>query len=1138
MILKKKLLLIVNLFIVCVYLDFQSVESKINKINYNNDDLLNNLVDMPIPYSSGNDNNQNELSNADNASNENDIENANNASNENNIENANEINEINHIDDPSTISHLDSDIIYKSEENFENVNEPIETQEDTINEVQEHVEDAYQNEINTIEDAYQNEINNIENVYQNEINTIEEELNNEIENIEDAVYQNESENIEDAVYQNESENTEDAVHQNETENTDQNYDLFPSFKEPLDINKAFKKQMSMSRWNNIFNFFRTSKAQGFREAKNNFLNEIQNSYAYRNGLYFSVTSVGEYNKEVDSNQYATINLPDNTMVLVVTGNKLFLQDLIYSANKENAIKTKFTYTMNKIIKNLKKKLYFKNFKYQYLYRNDSFAEDSSNKLLDMNLLGELSNITQTIYTDDAKENKVSMHKIYGGWFHFLGIFVINGYDYQVVNNPKIEDALGEKSNDVVPHNLLPEFRNLLTKKNPGEYQNGYVLGLWRDFPNDKFINWRYSLELFLWDLLGVLPHELPHPSDLIVSYNKYEEYKELELAQQEEDDSDESTHLNNEHKDGLYHFDIENTWHKIIMNKILSYRGFDVTIVSAQDYMNASGYDNEIVSKYYNLKNEKEYIFLILLNKDFFVDEFVKSQNYNTSKQNYFDVILKDIVDDVIKILEEVKTKLFPDNDDIKPIVSVYNYLEEFESNSAKINPHILGEIAGITKHLKCENLFKSSSKCTKDISIHHKYGGWFEFGGAIYVKNVNHVDISYEHRNDKEPIIKKEYEQAILAQANSNYSSAGLWRDIPEKYMAPYRYPLEVFALENPELNILNLRDIHPFVAMEILNKGLNSMQSHEHVALHDSNQIMVTSFSSENTNSITAPVASIAPTVPTTHATPMTHTAPTTHTVPAAPLGVTSNTETQHDGFVINENINIHNNPDEDNEYEDPSSEHDDAIYIEIDHGVQATAKPAKVTKPKNENTKNIDLITNKNLFNANTSDIFTGNPFFSNNKHQSFIDNFNYITKSVSDNKPFTDDDDDDDDDEDEEEEEDDDPRLIINNNNNNKYFKNIRNSDKINSTLNTVASYINKYTNSENLSGSLFNDQVYITMTFCIVFLFVALFVLIVVRLCSLLTKRKTANGNRGISLSLREKTSIPVAQGLPAPWLNA
>ncbi|KEG01235.1 hypothetical protein YYE_03823 [Plasmodium vinckei vinckei] len=1120
MISKKKLLLIVNLFIVCVYLDSQSVESKINKINYNNDDLLNNFVDMPIPYSN-------------NAANENGIENDGNADN---VENANEESKINHIDDPSSIAHLDSDIIYKTEENLENVNETIETQEDAINEAQEPVEeDAVENEINNIEDAYQNEINNIEDAYQNEINNIEDAYQNEINNIEDAVenvVQNEISEINNGA-ENEISDIEDAV-QNEIENVDQNYDLFTSFKEPLDFNKAFKKQMSMSRWNNIFNFFRTNKTQGIREPRNNFLNEIQNSYAYRNGLYFSATSVGEYNKEVDPNQYATINLPDNTMVLVVTGNKLFLQDLIYSTNKENAIKTKFTYAMNKIIKNLKKKLYFKNFKYQYLYRNDSFAEDTSNKLLDMNLLGELSNITQTIYTDDAKENKVSMHKIYGGWFHFLGIFVVNGYDYQVVNTSQNKDTLGEQSNDAVPHNLLPEFKNLLAKKNPGEYQNGYVLGLWRDFPNNKFINWRYSLELFLWDLLGVLPHELPHPSDLIVGYNKYEEYKELELAQKEteEGNSDESTNLNNEHTAGIYHFDIENTWHKIIMKKILSYRGFDVTIVSAQDYMNASGYDNEIVSKYYNLKNEKEYIFLILLNKDFFVDEFVKSQNYSTSKQNYFDNILKEIVDDVIKILEEVKTKLFPDNDDIKPIVSVYNYIEEFESNAAKINPHILGEIAGITKHLKCENLLKSSSKCTKDISIHHKYGGWFEFGGAIYVKNVNHVDISYEHRSDKEPIIKKEYEQAILAQANSNYSSAGLWRDIPEKYMAPYRYPLEVFALENPELNILNLRDIHPFVAMEILNKGLNSMQSHEHVALHDSNQIMITSFAPENTNPITAPVTPAAPTVP------VAHTVPITHTVPATPLGVTSNPEPQHDGFAINENINIQDNLDEDNEYADPSSEHEDPIYIKIDHGVQAAAKPEKVAKSKTENLKNIDLVTNKNLFNADPNDIFTGNPFFSNNKHQSFIDNFNYITKSVSDNKPFPDDDDDDDDDDDEYDEEENDPRLITNNNNNNKYFKNIRNSDKINATLNNVASYINKYTNSENLRASLINDQVYIIITFCIVFLFVFLFVLIIVRLLSLITKRKTANGNRGISLSIREKTSIPIAQGLPAPWLNA
>ncbi|SCM00250.1 conserved Plasmodium protein, unknown function [Plasmodium chabaudi chabaudi] len=1072
MILKKKLLLVVNLFIVCAYLDFQSVESKINKFNYNNDDLLNNYVDIPMPYSTGNDEIENGLGNADKADNVDNADNADiadaantadTADSENYIENADEVNEISHTDDPSTISHLDSDIIYESDDTTENANAEIETQEDAINEIQEQVE---------------------------------EELKNEIDQIEDAVYQNEKE--------------------------DQNYDLFSSFKEPLDINKILKKQMSMSKWNNILNFFRTSKTQGFKESKNNFLNEIQNSYAYRNGLYFSTTSVGEYNKEVDQSQYATINMPDNTMVLVVTGNKLFLQDLIYSTNKENAIKKKFTYTMNKIIANLKKKLYFKNFNYQYLYRNDSFAEDSTNKLLDMDLLGELSNITQTIYTDD-REKKVSMHKIYGGWFHFLGIFVVNGYNYHVVNNVKHEDALGEKSNDPVPEHLLPEFKNLLAKKNPGDYQNGYLLGLWRDFPNNKFVNWRYSLELFLWDLLGVLPHELPHPSDLIVGYNKYEDYKELELAQEAEGNSDEFKHLNNEHKDDIYHFDIENTWHKIIMNKISSYRGFDVTIVSAQDYMNASGYDNEIVSKYYNLKNEKEYIFLILLNKDFFVDEFVKSQNYSTSKQNYFDKILKEVVDDVIKVLEEVKTKLFPDNDDIKPIVSVYNYIEEFESNSAKINPHILGEIAGITKHLKCENLLKSSSKCTKDISIHHKYGGWFEFGGAIYVKNVNHVDISYEHRNDKEPIIKKEYEQAILAQANSNYSSAGLWRDIPEKYMAPYRYPLEVFALENPELNILNLRDIHPFVAMEILNKGINSMQLHEQVALNDSNQIMITSFAPENTNPITspaAPVASAAPASPSTH---------------SSSLRATSNTETQHDGFVINENINIHNNPDEDNEYADPSSEQEDAIYVEIDHGVQALAQPSKVTKPKNANPTNIDLITNKNLFNTNTNDIFTGNPFFSNNKHQSFIDNFNYITKAVTDNKHFSDYDDDDD--EEEEEEEEADPRLITHNDNN-KHFKNISNSDKINATLNAVASYINKYTNNEHLSESIINSQVYIVMTFCIAFLFVALFVLIGVRLYNLLSKKQTSNGNRGISLSLKEKTSIPVAQGLPAPWLNA
>ncbi|CXI09084.1 conserved Plasmodium protein, unknown function [Plasmodium berghei] len=991
MILKKKLLLIVNLFIICVYLDFHHVDSKINKINYNNDDLINNYVDIPMSYSNYNDENKNELG-----------------------------------------KYSDGNISEVNSENSKNAKNCDKTQ-----------------------------------------GSNGEELKNELNDNKDVVLENEKENI------------------------NKNYDTFYLFKNPLNINKMFKKQMSMNRWNNIFNFFKNNKSQEFKGTKNIFLNEIQNSYAYRNGLYFSATSVGEYNKKVDKNKFANINFPDNTMILVVTGNKLFLQNLIYSANKENAIKQKFTYTMNKIINNLKKKLYFKNFNYQYLYRNDSFANDTLKKKLDMDLLGELSNITQTIYVDD---NKVNMHKIYGGWFHFLGILVINGYDYQIQNNIKYNDIFGEKCNDPVPKHLLSEFINLFSKKNTGKYQNGYLLGLWKDFPNNKFVNWRYSLELFLWDLLGILPHELPHPSDLIASYNKYDDNTELELDQEIEYNNGELKQINNEHKDGdLHHFDIENTWHKMIMNKISSHKGFDATIVSAQDYMNANGYDNEILSKYYNLKNEKEYIFLILLNKDFFVDEFVKSQNYSISKQNYFDKILKEIIDDVVKILEEVKNKLFPDNDDIKPIISVYNYLEEFENNSAKINPHILGEIAGITKHLKCENLLKSSNKCTKDISIHYKYGGWFEFGGAIYVKNVNNVDISYEHRNDKEPIIKKQYEQAILSQANSNYSSAGLWRDIPEKNMIPYRYPLEVFALENPELNILNLRDIHPFIAMNILKKGLNSMQPLEQAALHDPNQIMITSFPSGNNNSITSP-----------------------------------NIETYNDGFIINENVNVHDNTDEYNDYADPSNIQDDGIYIEIDHGLNTKSNPIN---KKNENTQTLDLITNRNLFNTSTSNMVTGNPFFSNNKHQSFIDNFNYITKTISNNKELPNDEDEDDDDDEyfEEEEEDADSRSIIHNN---KYLKNINDYNKNDTKLNSFTNYLNKYSKNDNKKEPTISTQIYIFMIVCIIFLFIALLALIGFRIYNLLKKRKLTNSNQGIVLSLKEKGIIPVAQGLSAPWLNA
>ncbi|VWU52528.1 conserved protein, unknown function, partial [Hepatocystis sp. ex Piliocolobus tephrosceles] len=632
---------------------------------------------------------------------------------------------------------------------------------------------------------------------------------------------------------------------------------------------------------------------------NYFKKEIQNNFAYRNGLYFSETSVKEYNNNVDSEKYAIINLPEDTMVFVITANKLFFQDLIYSTNKYTAIKNKFTYMMNHIIFNLKNKFYFKDYTYQYLYKEDSFANDPLNKKLNMELLGSLANVTQTIYIDEIKEKKVTMHKLYGGWFHYLGIMVIHGYVYK----PIIKDPAEINKNLVIPLSEVEEFKKKITQKKHNAYYNDYTLGLWRDYPNNKFIPWRFSLELFLWDIIDVMPHELPHPSDLIIKYRRgYEALMNNEgenvsiggsIVGEKQNYIESNTISFNKYE--------INNWYETLKKKITSYPGFEVTIVSVQDYLEKSlGNDATKNIKINSNKTSKtkDYILLILLNKNFFVKEILESSKYHEAKIGYFTSKMNDILKTLNKLLEEISKLLNNDNstpidvtdsEDVvggvvgdivgdvvggvvgdvvgnvvgdvvgansvissvqsiissdsninstdetsdkidhgnnnsdneykKPFATFYNYLIN-KNNYENINPHIVSELAGITKHIKCNNSTVDNFKCTHDVSLHYKYGGWFEYGGAIYIENVIPVyNLTYEKHGT---IINKEYENSILYEANGKSRNIGLWRDLPNKNMSLYRYPLDVFALEFNHYSIMNINTLHPYVLMDILNKGI----------------------------------------------------------------------------------------------------------------------------------------------------------------------------------------------------------------------------------------------------------------------------------------------------------------------------
>ncbi|CAA9987143.1 conserved Plasmodium protein, unknown function [Plasmodium knowlesi strain H] len=586
------------------------------------------------------------------------------------------------------------------------------------------------------------------------------------------------------------------------------------------------KMNANDSFRNLYNLYHKTSPQIGNV--NYFRKELQNEFAFKNGIYFSATSVKEYNQRVDPNKHAYIKLPENTMVLVVTGNKFFFQDLVYSKNKYSAIKKKFSFLMNSMISSLKKKYFFKNYEYQYLYKDDSFAHDHTKRLLDMELLGQLSKVTQTICVDEEKKKNVSMHKVYGGWFDFLGILVVNGYNMKPNESDQMKEHKG--SIDVVPEHMLTEFRELVMKRHDG-YENGYAVGLWRDFPNDKFVPWRYSVELFLWDLLNVLPHELPHPANLMMTYTGNGKTEEADT------NSKVVNEMTEEENQKLYN-SVNQTekpsreqilnWHEIIQNKISSYPGFEVKIVAVNDYMHAIGYSNEIFARYYNAKNGNAYIFLILINRDFFVDEFVqKASNhdeYVQEKNKYFTKKMNEVLEDLEKRLEQLKEELFPEDERTKPVITFYNYLAD-EKNYEKLNPHILGEIAGITKHLKCDQLGNHNNglRCSKDISLHYKYGGWFEFAGAISVKNVNFVPTKYEKHGE---ILEKKYENAILTQANSNFQDAWLWKDLPERNMNPYRYSLHVFTLEKPQFNILKLKEMHPFIVVDILNKGLQAVK------------------------------------------------------------------------------------------------------------------------------------------------------------------------------------------------------------------------------------------------------------------------------------------------------------------------
>lgn len=608
------------------------------------------------------------------------------------------------------------------------------------------------------------------------------------------------------------------VDENSTRQTESTSKDSQMIAEEIERSNENEKKMSGFRmtqriWNriNVFRIF--EKPLSDATSVNYFRNEMQNEFTIRNGLYFSCTSAYLYNKHVDSTKNAYMMLPGSTMIVVVTANKLFFQDLIYSSNKYLSIKNKFAYLINTIIDNLKGKKFFRNYNYQYLFRSDPFAFDQTKKLLDFDLLGELSGATQTIYTDIYGDKKVSMHKVYGGWFQFLGIIAVNGYYYKETIKPE--------PIEVVPYSLIPDFIKLVNVNETENSEYSHVLGLWRDFPVDRFVPWRYSLELLLWDSLNILPNQLPHPAKFVLAYVKSAGKTENKKGQL-------GNGFGNHLKDSVaqkryYTLEELRNWPALVRDVVKEHTGIDVAIVSVDDYNRQMSADHTerrsiIGGEEKNKVGAADYALLLLLNAEFLNDKTLHNgSSYQASKRNNFFKHIVAIIDVIQDILKRIKDALEPQ---IEPDVKFYNFLDRTEEMYKVFNPHVLGSIAGITQHLKCENA--KHYNCTHDVSMHYKYGGWFEFGGVIFIKNAIPVTLNYE----KHEIVKKEYEHSILLQANGSYQAAGLWRDIPEKDTSPYRYSLQTFILENPRLNIVNMQKAHPFMIIDLINKGLRMVK------------------------------------------------------------------------------------------------------------------------------------------------------------------------------------------------------------------------------------------------------------------------------------------------------------------------
>lgn len=540
-----------------------------------------------------------------------------------------------------------------------------------------------------------------------------------------------------------------------------------------------------------------------------FKNHLKDSFFNRNGLDFSVTSVYLYNQYVNANEHVSLKLKEgeDRMIILVTGNKLFFNDLINSKEKEIAIRKKYVFLMNQLIKNLKTYDHTKNFTYNYLFRTDPVSYDSNKKLVDYELLGELSQTTQTIYLDESKKKRVSMHKIYGGWFQYLGVLLVGGFNYVERNKPIPVE--------IIPTKYMNEFVRMVNEdlRNPNEDS----IKLWRDFPNESFSVWRYSLELLMWDSFNKLPNELPHPGKFLLAYKeKYHGGKEI--------------HRNKEpirfHKEVA-----QNTgekilnWHMFIQKVVEEEQGLELVIVSVDDYYKRINEPSEIAATSSTTStvetrtdmNVNGYALLLLLNKDFFNDSFIYSENYQEAKKKNFFSKLVRILSKLQDVLLNLKELMDSDED---PRISVYNYLGIRErENYGKFDPHIIGDIAGVTKFLQCKD-YMNEKNCFRDVSMHYKYGGWYEFGGLIHVKNVNYVSLTYE----KHDILSKEEEKKIIFLANGELERTEFWRDLPDQDMTKFRYPLHVFLLENPEFHMKHLEKVHPFIFVYLIGKGYSN--------------------------------------------------------------------------------------------------------------------------------------------------------------------------------------------------------------------------------------------------------------------------------------------------------------------------